>query len=135
MISELISSGAAAVVGAMSTDAWAWVKAEVTRLFGKSGAPADVVGRRLDASKAEIERVGSDAQQVARIEADWRVRLGDLLSDRPVVEDDLRALVAEIGRRVPEVPPIPVIHAVAQDDAQQAVQGMGVQVNKFGRPE
>jgi hypothetical protein len=105
------------------------------RLLGRGDAgESKKVAGRLDqaknvlqtASGTELERVRAD-QVVA-----WRTRLEDLLESDPGAQAELRALVADVQTQTAG----PVVRveqsAAAFEQAQQAVQGYGVQNVNFG---
>ena len=77
---------------------------------------------------------GSDLEQGERAEQEviWRTRLGDLLKQDPAAEQELRALVAEVQAQVIGSAGPVVQRFAAYDQAQQAVQGHGVQNVTFG---
>lgn len=77
-------------------------------------------------SDPELERARAEQEVV------WRTRLGDLLEQNPAAEPELRSLVAEVQAQVAGSAGRVEQHAVAFDQAQQAVQGHGVQNVTFG---
>lgn len=91
--------------------------------------------RRLEGSRTELEGLSGQelVQARSRVEAAWQARLGDLVEDDPGAAVRLEALVTEAAARVPQTTIGSVQqHAVAFDNAQQAVQGHGIQTNTFG---
>ncbi|WP_446211020.1 hypothetical protein [Micromonospora sp. IBSANI012] len=136
MAVELLATAASALVGAMATDAWGWAKTSFARLFGRDDpARVEAVERRLEGSRSELEGLSGQemVQARSRLETAWQARLGDLLEDDPDAIVRLQALVKEAAGRVPQ-PTIGSVqqHAVAFDNARQAVQGQGLQANTFG---
>ncbi|NJP35279.1 hypothetical protein [Micromonospora thermarum] len=133
---ELLAAAGSALVGAMATDAWGWAKTNFARLFGRSDpARVEAVERRLEGSRAELEGLSGRelVQARSRVAAAWQARLSDLVEDDPDAAVLLEALVKEVAARVPQTTVDSVQqHAVAFDNAQQAVQGQGVQTNTFG---
>lgn len=76
---------------------------------------------------------GEQAEQVRRDQhAAWRVRFADLLDDAPQAEEQVRGLVEFLTGRTPaNVAETVQVKASASGEAQQAVQGQGVQHNTF----
>lgn len=136
MAVELLAAAASALVGAMATDAWEWAKTSFARLFGGDDpARAEAVERRLEESRVELEGLSGQelVQARSRLEAAWQARLSDLVEEVPDVGTRIETLVKEVAARVPQTTIGPIQqHAVAFDNAQQAVQGQGVQTNTFG---
>lgn len=134
-LAALAASGGTALVNAMAADGWHGVRQRFARLFGRdSDKEAKAAAARLEKSRemlvglsgADLERAQSEQAVV------WRTRLSDLLEDHPEVAGELRSLVAEVQAQV-----VASVGSVRQqvagfDQAQQAVQGHGVQHNVFG---
>ncbi len=134
-LTVLASTGGTALVTAMVTDSWEGVKARFARLFGRGDAKqAEVAAGRLEQSRAELTRLSGADLERARAEQEimWRTRLGDLLEQDPLAEQELRTLVAEVQAQVAGSAGRVEQHAAAFDQAQQAVQGHGVQNVTFG---
>jgi hypothetical protein len=134
-LTALASTGGAALVTAMVTDSWEGVRGRVARLFGRGDAKqTDTAGERLEASRAALEgKSGAELDQaVSEQQVVWRTRLADLLEQDPGAERELWDLVAEIHAQTGGSAGTVVQHAAAYDQAQQAVQGHGVQHNTFG---
>jgi hypothetical protein len=134
-LAVLASTGSTALITAMVTDGWEGVRARFARLLGCGDSKeAEAVAARLErsravlaaASGAELERVRAE-QEIA-----WRARLEDLLERNPDTEVELRALVAEMQARAIGSAGRVEQWAVASGQAQQAVQGHGVQNVTFG---
>lgn len=134
-LAALASTGGAALVTAMVTDGWEAVRARFARLLGRGNAKeSETVEARLELSRkalaaatgAEHERMRAD-QEIA-----WRTRLEDLLENDPGAQEELRALVADVQAQVVGSAGRVEQHAAAFDQAQQAVQGHGVQNVNFG---
>lgn len=134
-LTALASTGGTALVTAMVTDSWEGVKARFTRLFGRGDAKqAEAAAARLEHSRAALAGL-SDAdleRAVAEQEVVWRTRLGDLLEQDPSVEHELRALIVDVQARAIGSAGLVVQHATAFDQAQQVIQGHGVQNVTFG---
>jgi hypothetical protein len=128
----LAATGGNAVITAMATDGWESFKGRIAKIFG-GGKPelAQATAARLDQTRsalaglngADLERVRTEQQVV------WRTRLEDLLEQHPETADQLEALVAEM--KTGSTGPVQQ-HAVAYDQAQQAVLGHGTQIVNFG---
>lgn len=119
----------------MVTDSWEGVKARFARLFGRGdAAQAEAAVGRLEQSRAVLAGLSGPGLERARTEQEiiWRTRLSDLLDHDPAAEPELRALVAEVQAQVVGSAGRVEQHAVAFDQAQQAVQGHGVQNVTFG---
>lgn len=134
-LTALASTGGTALVTAMVTDGWEGVRGRVARLLGRGDAKqAEIAASKLEQSRAalaglsgaELERAAAEQQVV------WRTRLADLLEEDPGAERELRELVAEIQVQTGGSAGTVVQHAVAYDQAQQAVLGHGVQNVNFG---
>jgi hypothetical protein len=132
-LTALASAGGTALVTAMVTDGWEGARARFARLLGRGdAAQAEAVAGRLEQSRAALVQVpASDLERVrAEQEVVWRTRLEDLLEQDPGVEHELRALIAEV-QAARSAGPVEQ-HVAAFDQAQQAVQGHGVQNVTFG---
>jgi hypothetical protein len=134
-LTALASTGGTALVTAMVTDSWEGLRARFARLFGRGDSgQAEVAAGRLEQSRAELASLaGADLERArAQQEIVWRTRLGDLLEQDPLAEQELRVLVAEVQAQVGGSAGRVEQHAAAFDRAQQAVQGHGVQNVTFG---
>jgi hypothetical protein len=134
-LTALASTGGTALVTAMVTDSWDGVKARFARLFGRDDAArAEATAGRLEQSRAALAGLPAPDLERARSEQEivWRTRLGDLLDQDPAAEQELRTLVAEVQAQVAGSAGRVEQHAAAFDQAQQAVQGHGVQNVTFG---
>jgi hypothetical protein len=134
-LTALASTGGTALVTAMVTDGWEGVRGRCARLFGRGGAePARVAAERLEQSRVTLAGLSGADLERARTEQEitWRTRLADLLEFDPSAEQEVRALVAEVRAQVAGSAGRVEQHAAAFDQAQQAVQGHGVQNVTFG---
>jgi hypothetical protein len=134
-LEALASTGGTALVTAMVTDSWEGMKARFARLFGRGDAgQAEVAAARLEQSRESLAGLSGADLDRARAEQEivWRTRLGDLLEHDPAAEQELRALVAEVQAQVVGSAGRVEQHAAAFGQAQQAVQGHGVQNVTFG---
>jgi Tetratricopeptide repeat len=92
------------VVVAATTDAWEAARREFARLLGRGDTDkTKAAERRLEQTRDQLTNVaGADLEQVrAALEAQWVIRLTDLLEDDPGVEAELRAVVEEIRSQLP----------------------------------
>jgi hypothetical protein len=134
-LTALASAGGTALVTAMVTDGWAGVKARAARLLGRGhAAGTEVAEGRLEESRAAL--AGLSGGELERVQAEqavvWRTRLADLLEENPDAATELQELVTE-ARAAAGVSAGPVVqHFAAFDQAQQAVQGHGVQNVSMG---
>lgn len=102
-LAALAASGAAALVGAMVTDAWAQTKVRVAALLGRAGPPGSSgtasLEEELEESRGELReaRAGGDGTAAAGVEAMWRMRLRALLRADPEAAATLRRLLDELA--------------------------------------
>ncbi len=132
---ELAAAGGTALVTAMVTDGWESFKDRFARLLGRGDAKAvDRATARLEESQALLAALAGAELQRVRAEQGlaWRIRLGDLLDEQPDGEHELRSLVAEVQARALGPASRVEQHVTGSGHAQQAVQGLGIQVNTFG---
>ena len=135
MLTEALEALASTGGTALVTDSWKEIKARFARLLGR-GDPkqTQAAADRLEQSRAALAAASGPVLERARAEQQiaWQTRLSDLLDQDPAAENELRALVTQIQAQVAgSVGPV-VQHATAHDQAQQAVQGHGVQNVTFG---
>ena len=126
-----------ALVNAMVTDGWQGIRKRFARLLGRGNdQEAEAAAARLEKSRAMLSGLsGADLERAQAEQAVvWRTRLGDLLEDHPEVEGELRSLVAEVQAQVVGSAGSVRQQVTGFDQAQQAVQGHGVQHNVFGGP-
>lgn len=62
----------------------------------------------------------------------WRIRLSDLLGRQPEAEHELRALISNVETHADNSADPVKQHVIGSEQAQQAVQRHGIQVNTFG---
>jgi hypothetical protein len=91
----LAASAATTLVNAVTTDGWQAVRAAIGRLLGRGDKRAEEsVLETLDEDATVL--VGSaDAATRAAVQAQWSVRLRDLLRVDPDAADELRRLIAD----------------------------------------
>ncbi|MBY8852709.1 hypothetical protein K7G98_32585, partial [Saccharothrix sp. MB29] len=79
---------ARALVAAMGGDGWPAARDRVTVVIG--------LARGLDADREVLDRAPEDERERVRAEhlAVWRVRLADLLDERPELDEPLREALA-----------------------------------------
>jgi hypothetical protein len=138
-LAALAATGGSALVAAMATDAWNSIRAGFARLLG-SGEPTRVAALedRLEAARAELERMeGADLLRArADQESLWRGELADLLTGQPHVAESLTELLNRVRASLQSESSTPVTqYAVASGDAQQVVQGHGIQSITFSTRE
>lgn len=134
-LASLASAGGSALVTAMVTDGWEDLKARFARLIGRGKVKeTEAAAARLEQSRAVLTGLsGSDLERAqAELEIVWRTRLADLLEQDPGAEKELRTLVASAEAQTIGSVGVVRQHAAAYDQAQQAVQGHGVQNVTFG---
>jgi len=135
VLGALAATGSTALVTAMVTDGWEGLRARFAHLLGRGGAEeSEIAAARLEQSRMAL--VASSGAELERVRADqeivWRTRLVDLLEREPGAEEELRALVAEVRARMTGPAGWVEQHAVASGQAQQVIQGQGVQNVSFG---
>lgn len=131
----LASAGGTALVSAMVTDGWEDVRARFAHVLSRGKAKeTEVAGTELDQSRAALEGLTGLGLERALAEQEliWRARLSAVLEEDPGCEAELRALVMEVQTRTIGWSGPVQQHATAFDQAQQAVQGQGVQNVTFG---
>ncbi len=134
-LAALASTGGSALVSAMVTDGWEGARARFARLLGRGDTKqAEAVAAQLEQSRAVLAGLSGPDLVRARAgqEIVWRTRMGDLLEQDPAAERELQALVAEVRAEVASSAWLVEQHAAAFGQAQQAVQGHGVQNVTFG---
>jgi hypothetical protein len=135
MVIELAVLAGTALVNAMVTDGWAGFRKRFARLLGRGDdKETEAAAERLEKSRKMLSGLSGAELEKAQAEQAiaWRTRFGDLLEDDPGAANDLQALVADVQAQVIGSAG-PVKQQVSGfDQAQQAVQGHGVQSNVFG---
>lgn len=121
-LAELASVGGSALVGAMATDAWQATRSGVAGLFGRGGpARQAAVEAQLDGNAALVAQA-EDPEEVRRHLAPvWRLQLEALLCQYPGVEEELRALVAQVRLALPAAQQSWVQTNIARDRATQNI--------------
>jgi hypothetical protein len=133
-LAALAAAGGTALVNAMVADGWHGVRKRFAIFLGRGrDKETEAAAARLDKSREMLAGLsGADLEEAQAEQAlVWQTRLGDLLEDHPEVEGELRSLIAETQAQVVGSA-VSVRQQVAGfDQAQQAVQGYGVQHNVF----
>jgi hypothetical protein len=97
-------AAAAALVGAMATDAWQTARAGFAQLLGRGDrGRQDLADRRLEQAAVQVAQADHDNQDRIRGEllSAWQVRLRDLLEEHPEIVEELRTLTAQVQSRLP----------------------------------
>ncbi|MFF7655741.1 hypothetical protein ACFZCY_38965 [Streptomyces sp. NPDC007983] len=132
MLEELILAGGTTVVGAMATDSWIAARGGVARLFRRRGEDQQAaIEAQLDNNAALVARA-DDAERVRQsLLPVWLLELESLLDQHPDAVDELRELISEVQKRLPETQRAWVQNNVAKDGGQLfAVQGGNVIVHQ-----
>ena len=134
-LTALASTGGTALVTAMVTDSWEGVKTRLARMIGRGrSAETAAVEARLEQSHIALE--GLTDQSLARAQAEqeivWQAALREYLEQDPDIEPEVRAMVAEIKAQSIGAAAHITQHVAAHENAQQAVQGQGIQNVTFG---
>ncbi|MCC9311276.1 hypothetical protein LN042_30165 [Kitasatospora sp. RB6PN24] len=100
-LAGLAMSGATTIVTAMATGAWEATRKGVVRLFHRQGQ-SQAIEAQLDADAAMVER-NEDRDPARRaLVGSWQFRLAELLRDHPEAEEELRAQIEELAKRLPQ---------------------------------
>ena len=103
-LNALSMSGATALVTAAATDSWHEIRAGFRKLFGNGDRNREQLAeRRLDEFATMIEQAEETAREEVRetqILA-WRMRLVDLLEEKPDQVAELRALIGRVEAALP----------------------------------
>ncbi|MFF7122685.1 MULTISPECIES: hypothetical protein [unclassified Streptomyces] len=132
MLEELILAGGTTVVGAMATDSWTVARGGIAKLFGRRGEGRQAaIEAQLDNNAALVVRA-DDAERVRQsLLPVWQLELESLLGEHPDAAGELRELIDEIRRQLPETQRAWVQNNVAKDGGQVfAVQGGNVVVHQ-----
>jgi hypothetical protein len=139
MLEALAVAGAAALVGAMATDAWQAARVEFAKLFGRGDRQKqELADRRLDQAAAQVTQADHDNQDRIRGEllAAWQVRLQDLLDEHPDLEEELRTLTAQVQAQLPATQQTWVQHNLSRDHSTiYGVQAGDQHIHYHSMPE
>ncbi|MFI1191008.1 hypothetical protein [Streptomyces californicus] len=94
-LTTLAQSAGATLVGLMATDAWERTRDGVVALWRRARPDrADTVAAELKHTRADL---AADATAEEELAAEWQGRIRRLLTERPQVAADLRALLDELA--------------------------------------
>jgi hypothetical protein len=132
-LAQLAATGAAALVGAVATDAWETARDGFGRLLRRRSAEAEpLTERRLDALAAEVEQAPPEERDAVRrrLIPVWETRLADLIEEEPALADDLAGLSEQVHARLPVSAQQWVQHITAhQGGLALGAQGTGSSVH------
>ncbi|MFJ4672163.1 hypothetical protein [Kitasatospora purpeofusca] len=97
-IAQLVTTGAATVVGLMATEAWTQARSRLAALFGR-GRDTEEVSAELEEIRVEVVRADGDAELVGDQAAELRNRLRRLLREDPQAAAELGSLLREFTPR------------------------------------
>ena len=103
-IIALATTGAAALVSAVATDAWTVARSGIARLFGRGSADRDKAAEAwMDRTAVALTQAGtSEREEVFRTQvAVWAARLSDLLEEYPELRQDVERLTGEVRAQLP----------------------------------
>jgi hypothetical protein len=102
---DLAMTGASTIVAAMATSAWQAARDGVVRLFRGRGDDLPAIEARLDGDAAVVER-DEDADSAREdLVGAWKRQLAKMLNEHPEAAGDLRALVEQVGKLLPQARP------------------------------
>jgi hypothetical protein len=102
---DLAMTGASAIVAAMATSAWQAARDGVVRLFRGRGDDLPAIEARLDSDAAVVERVEDNVGAREDLAGAWKRQLAKMLNEHPEAAGDLRALVEQVGKLLPQERP------------------------------
>jgi len=123
------------LVAAAATDVWQQVRNGFARLLGRGDHGQEMTAtRRLDALATAVEQASPDKRAEVRqqLQADWRVRLADLIEDDPAVAHSLRSLVDQVRAQLP-APQQQWVQNITASAAGATAQGVMIG-NIFNQP-
>ncbi|MGW7410329.1 hypothetical protein ACWGI9_42820 [Streptomyces sp. NPDC054833] len=100
-LNYLAQTGGAAIVAAMTTDAWQTARIRTVQFFQRRGRDPREIEGQLDRSVARVTREGTEAAREGQVTR-WREDLEDLLHERPDATDELQTLIDQINRALPQ---------------------------------
>jgi hypothetical protein len=101
-IEALAMVGAAAIVSAMATDAWAAARDRTVELFRHHSPERQAeVATQLEANAALVARAGDAERARGVLVGPWQVELEEFLARHPDAEEDLAALSDRIRAALP----------------------------------
>jgi hypothetical protein len=138
-LEPLLNASAAALVGAMASDAWQAAKSGFTRLFGRGDQRREeLAGARLDAAATQVAQVNDNDRERVRQELlpVWQVRLRDLVEEYPEAVEELRALTDRIQAQLPAAQQAWVQHNLARGHGTvYGVQAGDQHIHYHGTPD
>lgn len=123
------AAGGTAIVQAAATDGWQHFKTGLAKIIGR-GDPAATARteEELDRTRAELVALEGEVlagrQRIA--EKTWESKLIAFLDRHPDAEAELERLLSQASPTTNVT-----INATAHDNAQQVIQGQGIQINDF----
>ena len=118
----LAGAGGTALVGAMATDAWQVTRSGVARLFGRGGSDRQTaIEAQLDGNAALVAQARDPDEVRQSLVGVWRLQLEALLREHPDVEEELRALVAQVREALPAPQQTWVQTNIAREQATQNI--------------
>jgi hypothetical protein len=121
------------MVSAAATDLWQFAKSGFARLLGREEpARVAVVEQELEQGRTEVLAAGPDSPQSTGQQAAWTRSLEGLLREHPDAAEDLRRLIEQIATAATREDGGVTQIVTGSDNVQQAIQGRGLQINKFG---
>ncbi|MDP9950259.1 MULTISPECIES: hypothetical protein [Streptomyces] len=123
-LTTLAQSAGVTLVGLMATDAWERARDGVVTLWQRARPErADAVAAELTHTRDDLTADSGVGEELA---AEWQGRIRRLLTERPEVAADLRALLDELA---------PGERAVAPTVAQRATASGSARVYQAGRDQ
>jgi hypothetical protein len=121
-LAELAEAGGSALVGAMATDAWQATRSGVARLFGRGESARQIaIEAQLDGNAALVAQADDPDGVRQSLAPAWRLQLEALLRQDPAVEEELRALVAQVRQALPAPQQSWVQTNIAREEAIQNI--------------
>ncbi|MGW0199377.1 hypothetical protein [Nonomuraea sp. NPDC003201] len=133
-LAALAGAAGSALVSAMTEDVWEQVKARCAQLLGRGDAQAENrQAERLEQARTALLAADDRDRTAQDAVAAWTTRIGDVLDEHPGEEKAVRELVSFVTAHVPTAAAGAIqMNVSANDQAQQAVQGQGIQNVTFG---
>jgi hypothetical protein len=112
---DLAMTGASTIVAAMATSAWKAARDGVVRLFRGRSDDLPAIEARLDDDAAVVERDEDTVGARADLAGAWKRQLAKMLNEHPEAAGDLRALVEQVSKLLPQARPGSVQTNIARD--------------------
>ncbi|MCX5275928.1 hypothetical protein [Streptomyces virginiae] len=129
-IAALAGTAGTTLVTLMATDTWHRVRDGVVNLWQRSLPDrASAIAEELDATRADLlqAQATGDPETEAEVRAEWQGRLRRLLTARPEVAEELRAMLAELAPNE-TAPPTVSLHATASGAARVYQAGRDMRI-------